>query len=161
MSADELDNIDRGILHLLQEDARNTTPVDMAKQLPVSEGTVRNRIEKMEEKGIILGYVPTIDYEAAGFPLEVVFTCTVPSPQLTRIAEEVLQVHGVINVRELMAGQGNLQVIGLATDLGDVMAIAAELTEIGLTIESQRLTLDEHVQPFNHLDENANQETSR
>ena len=151
MSADELDDVDRGILYLLQQDARNLTPVDMSERLPVSEGTVRNRIEKMEDRGVIQGYVPTIDYEAAGFPLEVLFTCTVPPARLSGVAEEVLQVHGVINVRELMAGRANLQVIGLAADLADVMAIAAELTERDVSIESQRLTLDEHVQPFDHL----------
>lgn len=155
MSADQLDDVDRGILYLLQQDARNVTPVDMSKRLPVSEGTVRNRIEKMEDRGIIEGYVPTLDYEAAGFPLEVVFTCTVPAAELADIGEEILESHGVINVRELMAGRGNLQVIGIARDLADVMAIAAELTEAGATIESQRLTLDEHVQPFNHLGEDV------
>lgn len=151
MSVEDLDEVDRGILYLLQQDARNLTPVDMADRLPVSEGTVRNRIEKMEERGVIRGYVPTIDYEAAGFPLEVVFTCTVAADRLAAVSEELLDIHGVVNVRELLAGQGNLEVTGIATDLADVMAIAAELTELDVTIESQRLTIDEHVQPFNHL----------
>ena len=151
MSADDLDEVDRGILYLLQQDARNLTPVDMAERLPVSEGTVRNRIEKMEDRGVIRRYVPTIDYEEAGFPLEVVFTCTVSADRLAAVSEEVLEVHGVVNVRELLAGQGNLQITGIATDLADVMAMAAELTEMDVTVETQRLTLDEHVQPFNHL----------
>lgn len=151
MSTHELDEIDRGILHFLQEDSRNLTPVDMAKNLPVSEGTVRNRIEQMEERGIIEGYVPTIDYEAAGFPLEVVFTCTVPVSQQSKIADDILEIHGIINVREMMAAEGNLQIVALATDLADVMDIAGEIVEKGVDIQSQRLTLDEHIQPFNHL----------
>lgn len=58
MFASELDEIDRATLRLLGEDARNTTPVDIARQLPVSDGAVRNRIERMEETGVIEGYLP-------------------------------------------------------------------------------------------------------
>lgn len=158
MSSDALDEVDRGILHLLQQDARNLTPVDMAKRLPVSEGTVRNRIERMEEQGVIEGYVPTLNYERAGFPLEVVFTCTAPVDRQAELAEAALQAHRIINVREMMAGEGNVEVIGIATSLSEVMDIATRLTELGLEIERQRLTLDEHVQPFNHFGADVTEE---
>ena len=51
MDAADLDEIDFGILHLLQEDARTQTPVDMAERLPVTDQTIRNRIERLEERG--------------------------------------------------------------------------------------------------------------
>ena len=155
MSIYELDAVDRGILHLLQQDARNTTPVDMAEKLPVSDGTVRNRIEQMESNGIIEGYVPKLDYDTAGFSLEVVFTCTAPFDKQAELADAALETHRVVNVREMLASDGNVQVVAIATDLEDVMSIAERLVEIGLRIDAQRLTLSERVRPFNHFGEDA------
>jgi DNA-binding Lrp family transcriptional regulator len=48
-----LDDVDRGILQLLQRDTRNATAVEMGAQIGVSDGTVRNRIAKLEREGII------------------------------------------------------------------------------------------------------------
>lgn len=155
MSSSQLDEVDRGILRLLQQDARNLTPVDMAKELPVSEGTVRNRIKQMEDRNVIEGYIPTINYEKAGFPLEVVFTCTAPLNQQHEIGENILQVPRVINVREMLSSKSNVQVVAIATNLDDVLTIATKLTENGLTIENQRLTLCERIQPFNHFGEDV------
>lgn len=158
MSSSQLDEVDRGILHLLQQDARNHTPVDMSKALPVSEGTVRNRIERMEERGVIEGYVPTINYEAAGFPLEVVFTCTASIEQQDELAEQAIETHRVIDVRKMLSSRGNVQVVAIATDLGDIVTVATELAEHGLDIENQRLTLGHRVRPFNHFGEDATSE---
>ena len=73
----ELDDVDRGVLQLLQMDARNTTAEGMAERVGVSASTVRNRISKLEEGGVIRGYRPILDYERANLPLRVLFICTV------------------------------------------------------------------------------------
>ncbi|MFC7194338.1 Lrp/AsnC family transcriptional regulator [Halosimplex aquaticum] len=75
----ELDEIDYGILQLLQRDARNTTPVDMADQLPVSAQTIRNRISGLQDNDVIEGYVPIINYENAGFPIRLGSSARRPS----------------------------------------------------------------------------------
>ncbi|WP_232702911.1 Lrp/AsnC family transcriptional regulator [Halobacterium wangiae] len=155
MSSAELDAVDRGILHLLQEDARNLTPVDIARRLPVSEGTVRNRIERLEDDGVIRGYVPTLDYEAAGFPLKVAFTCTAPVSRQAALAESVLDTHRVVNVQELVSSRGNVRVVGVATDLNELMELAEDLIDAGLVIEEQTLMRHEYTQPFNHFGEEA------
>lgn len=147
----ELDDVDRGILHLLQEDARHQTPVDMAKQLPVSEGTVRNRIEHLEETGIIEGYVPLLDYEAAGFQLKVVFECTGEMERQTELVDASLDLKRVVNVQELIASRSNIRVVGVVTTLDEILDLARELTELGLTVETQTLMRREQVRPFNHF----------
>lgn len=151
MQAIELDAVDRGIIHLLQEDARNLTPVDMAKKLPVSEGTVRNRIDRLEEADVIEGYVPMLNYEAAGYPLKVVFTCTTPVDTQVELAEKALQTHRVVTVQEMVASRGNIRVTGVATTLDEVLHLARDLAEIGLELESQQLMRRERVRPFNHF----------
>lgn len=147
----ELDDVDRGILHLLQENARNLTPVDMAKQLPVSEGTVRNRIEQLEETGVIKGYVPLLDYEAAGFQLKVVFECTGALERQTELVDACLNLQRVVNVQELIASHSNIRVVGVVTTLDEILDLARELTELGLTVETQTLMRREQVRPFNHF----------
>lgn len=47
-----MDSTDREILDFLEEDGR-ASYTDIAESIGVSEGTVRNRVENMEEEGII------------------------------------------------------------------------------------------------------------
>lgn len=148
MPPDELDEIDMGILHMLQKDARNITPVDMADRLPVSDGTVRNRIEGLEEHGIIQGYVPVLDYEAAGYPLRVVFECTAPLDRRADLAREALGSTGVVDTREMIAARGNVWVTVVAKDTSDITKTARELVELGLRIEDELLARREFVRPF-------------
>lgn len=155
MDQQVLDEIDRGILHLLQQDARNLTPVDMAEQLPVSDGTVRNRIEKLEDEGIIKGYVPRIDYEEAGFPLQILFSCTAPVKDRSQLAQQALEVDGIVDVRELLAPKRNIRIVGIATDIHDLNRIAEDLTDLDLTLERENLLAAENTRPFNHFGEDT------
>ena len=100
MPADALDELDYGILHLLQGDARHTSPVDTAKKLPVTDTTIRNRIQNMEDRGVIEKYVPVIDCEKAGFPLRVKFSCTAPVEERSDLAREALQIPHVVDAEK-------------------------------------------------------------
>ena len=62
MSNGPLDDVDRGILYALQRDARNVT---IAEEVDVSASTVRNRIGRLEDIGVIEGYYPKINSERA------------------------------------------------------------------------------------------------
>jgi len=62
MSSTPLDEVDRGILFVLQQDARNTTIAEIADEVEVSSSTVRNRIDRLEDEGVIEGYYPKINY---------------------------------------------------------------------------------------------------
>ncbi len=61
-----IDDLDRNIIYALQQDARHTSASEIAESLDVSARTVRNRITKLEEAGVIAGYDVDVDYEAAG-----------------------------------------------------------------------------------------------
>lgn len=147
-----LDEVDRGVLHLLQKDARNTTAEEMAEQVGVSASTVRNRIEKLEEGGVIRSYRPVIDYERANLPLHVLFICTVQSQERREMARKVLSVKGVIGVKEMITSVENLHVEAVGLDTTDLVRITDTLQEIGLQIRSAELMKEEYVQPFDfHL----------
>lgn len=154
MPTDELDELDFGILHLLQQDARHMTPIDMEEQLPVTDTTIRNRIEKLEERGIIEGYVPSINYEKAGFPLRVKFTCTAPIQERSRIAEEALELPHVVHVEEMLSSRENVRILVVTDQSEDLNEIASGIVDLGLTIETECLLRHIKSRPFNHFGEN-------
>lgn len=147
----ELDNTDKGILYLLQHDARGLTIEDMAEQVDVSASTVRNRIERMEDLGIIRGYYPDIDYDKAGLQLYVEIICSVPNPKREQLAREAREVSGVIAIREVLNGQENIQIDAVGTDSDDVARITDELSEMGLEVANTKIIKDTFTQPFNHF----------
>ncbi|WP_123538266.1 Lrp/AsnC family transcriptional regulator [Halosimplex salinum] len=147
----QLDNVDRGILHELQLDARNRTAQEIADKVDVSASTVRNRIGELESDGIIEGYHPKIDYEKASLPLQVLFVCSAPPTARSEMVERILDVRGVVDVRETLTGRRNLYVEAVGTNTADTVRISDALHEIGLSIESSEILRQRRVQPFNHF----------
>lgn len=147
----DLDDVDRSILYLLQQDARTTTAQEIGDQVGVSASTVRNRIDALEAEGIIRGYHPEIDYEAANLPLQVTFIVTVPPDKLAEYSEQIRGVQGVIDIREMLTGRRNIQVDVVGTDTRDITRITDAIHDIGAEVESSEMMRRRHVQPFNHF----------
>lgn len=63
-----LDDLDRQILSLLQEDAKQTYG-EIGAKLKVAHSTVYDRIQKMEQGGFIIKYEAVMDTEKMGIPL--------------------------------------------------------------------------------------------
>lgn len=148
---ERLDGIDRRILYHLVQNARGTSAPEIAEEVSVSAGTIRNRIQQLEDAGIIQGYHAEVDYERAENRLVNLFTCTVDVPDRERVAKQALDVRGVVHVRELMTGQGNLQIKVVGEDTQDVSRIARELAALGVTIEDEDLVQQEHVRPYHQF----------
>lgn len=147
----ELDEIDKGILYLLQRDARRLTTEEMAEQVDVSASTVRNRIGRLEDIGIIRGYHPDIDYDKAGLQLYVEIICSAPNPRREQLANKAREISGVISIREVLNGKKNIQIDAVGRDSDDVARITDELSEIGMEVANTKIIKDTHKQPFNHF----------
>lgn len=163
MTDDTLDNLDRRILHLLQIDARGASDTDIGKETDVTGTTVHNRIERLEDEGIIIGYNPEIDYEQAGYAMHVLFICSTDLSDRSAMAKKALDVRGVVNVREMLAGKENLHVEVVAESKTDVKESTEQLDELGLSIVSSNILAEEHIQPWNHfhqMDAGADAETA-
>ncbi|QCC57061.1 Lrp/AsnC family transcriptional regulator [Natronorubrum bangense] len=148
MSQITLDDVDRGILFLLQEDARNTTIAEIAERVDVSASTVRNRIEELEETGIIEGYFPKINYELANYPLHVLFVCSAPADERETLAADALDCHGVVDVREMLTSTRNIHIEVIATDTRDLTEITNGLASMGFSIESSEIITNHHTRPW-------------
>ncbi|AFO56267.1 MULTISPECIES: Lrp/AsnC family transcriptional regulator [Natrinema] len=143
----EIDDVDEQILYYLTREARHTSAPDIAEQVDVSPPTVRNRIRRLEEDGIINGYHAHVNYEADG-RLTNLFICSTSATDRQELAQRVLDVPGVINVREIMTGKGDLQVKVIGTDTDDLTRIAQDITALGIEINDEGLVHREYFRPY-------------
>ncbi|MEF8853394.1 MAG: Lrp/AsnC family transcriptional regulator [Haloarculaceae archaeon] len=148
MSDVELDSVDRHILYYLQQDARGTSSGDIADRLDLSPSTIRTRLKKLEESGIIRGYHIDIDYDRAGYPLYTKIICNAPVPDRDTLANQAREVDGVTAVREIMTGERNVYVNAIGRDHDDLNRISEELDALGLHIVDEQLIRDEYVCPY-------------
>lgn len=152
METVDLDYVDRCILYSLQEDARGMSASTIAERLDVSARTVRNRIDKLEESGVINGFRLDVNYETAGYQLHTMVVCTAPIEEREEIAKAAVDVPGVINVREIMTGDQNLLVEVVGTDGDDLSRITSDLNELGLHVNDEDIIRNEHESPFHEFD---------
>ncbi len=142
------DEIDRRILYYLGENARDTSAPMIAEEVDVTPATVRNRINRLEEHGVIRGYHADIDYENSDGKVTTQFTCTAPVSKRSALANEARSTPGVIHVRELLAGQENLVITAVGEETADINRIAQQLSAAGMTIEREDIVLDETFRPY-------------
>lgn len=147
-----LDRVDRGILFALQRDARNITIDTISEQVEVSPSTVRNRIEKMERRGVIEGYAPSINYEKGGFPLHVLFVCSVDTDARSSIASDLLEIGGVVHITEMLTSEENLYVEVVATNTADLARITSRLGDSGVRLHSSEIITRDHKQPWGYFE---------
>ena len=122
----------------------------------VSASTVGKRIRRLEDRGVILGYRPEIDYERAGFPLRLLFICTATISEREALIERTLDLDGVVNVRELMTGERNVHVQVTGTTNDDITRIARTIDEMGYVITDEILMREEYTQPSVRFRPSAN-----
>jgi len=146
--ADRIDGIDERILYHLTAEARHTSAPDIADKVDVSAPTVRNRIRHLEENGVIEGYHAHVNYERVGGRLTNLFICTTSATKRQELAQRVLDVPGVINVREIMTGRGDLRVKTVGVNTDDITRIAQDITDLGIEIDDEGLIHREYFRPY-------------
>ena len=100
---------------------------------------------------MIEGYHPTINYEAAQFPLRVMFVVTAPPIDRSSFVDRLLGIRGVIAVREVITGHRNIHVEVIGTDTGDITRITDAIHGMGVQIESSEIMKQRRTQPFDHF----------
>jgi len=148
MTLEGVDDLDRYIVHELQRDARETSSKEIAEEMEVSPSTVRKRIARLEDEGVITGYHADVDYGKAGYQLHMQIVCTAPIPDRDDLGQRALGVRGVVSVREIAAGEENLLVSVVASDNDDLTRIAGELSSLGLAVSDEQLVRKERFVPY-------------
>ncbi len=105
-----VDELDRKILSLLQRDARLSYR-EIAKELKVAVGTVYNRLKRMEERGIILGFAPKLNYEKLGYELTAIIGIKAQGKKIIEIEREIAKNEHVTCVYDVT---GEYDIIAVA-----------------------------------------------
>ena len=119
LSADA-DRTDRLILHELQLDGRLTNAT-LAQRVNLSESACLRRVRRLEEVGLIRGYVGLVDQSSAGYPDNVFVRITLTSQQqddLKCFEDAVRQVPEVMECY-LMSGDADYLLRVIVADSRD------------------------------------------
>lgn len=144
----QIDTIDERILYYLTKEARHTSAPDIAEQVDKSAPTVRNRIRRLEDAGVISGYHAHVDYERVDGRLTDLLVCSTSATERQELAQRVLDVAGVVNVREIMSGRGNLHIKVVGEDTDDLTRIAQDIAALGIEIDDEDLVHREYFRPY-------------
>jgi len=160
MSTYHLDEVDSAILNLLQENARYTA-LTLAEKVGVSDNTIHNRMERMEEAGVITSYTTSIDLDRTGLSLYFQFACTTNIKERRNVAEQAMEIPQVVAATELMTGQRNLHLKVVAAQDEDITRIAEQVDQLALEINDENLIRAEHTKPldFSEIELLADEDT--
>lgn len=120
----ELDDTDRRILRRLQRDGRMSN-ADLAAHVNLSQSACHRRVQRLEESGIIRGFVALLDPRKLSRPTTVFVEITL-SGQATELLESFERaVRGIPDVLEchLMAGTADYLLKVVAADTDDFARI--------------------------------------
>ena len=134
---DIVDKVDRGIIGILQTNGR-TPNREIARVLDISEATVRNRVSRLIEEGLInIVAVPTP--RAVGMTMSAIIGVSVEMQQLDHVVDTIV-------------GYGEVRYAGIATGQHDII--------IEAFFEDQEHMLHFVTKKLGHLEGVLNLETS-
>ena len=136
-----MDDLDRRILAVLRRDAR-TPYTEIAERVGTSEGTIRNRVERMLDDGIIERFTVTTRTGNVKAMIEVSVAVDVDTARVSEAMAEWEEVDFVWQV----SGEEDIVLVADAVDtdaVNDLITQARELDEVRST--KTRLILDERI----------------
>jgi len=88
------DEVDRRIIAELQRDAR-TSLAELGRRVSLSAPAVADRVQRLEDTGVVTGYHAEVDPRALGFPVTVMVRVN-PAvrelPRIAKIAQEIPEI---------------------------------------------------------------------
>ena len=97
---EEFDDIDLGIISLLQRDSRLSFN-KIASELGISTGTAYNRVKILEERNILIGYSAIIDSLKLGFNMTAIVLIQAEGTHLAEVEKEIAAKEGVVSVYDI------------------------------------------------------------
>ena len=107
-----LDELDMRILRLLNADARKSYR-DIAKEADASLSTVSNRVRKLEEEGVISGYVPVLNEARLGFDVLAVVGVKIHKGKLLEVQRRIAKDDRVTHVYDVTGEWDSIVVVRL------------------------------------------------
>jgi DNA-binding Lrp family transcriptional regulator len=141
-----MDNIDQQLLSLLRKDARASVAT-LAQKLGVSRGTVTNRVTKLEDAGIIVGYSVMLRPDAQPGEISAWMSIAVEGNETRSVIASLLGEPGVATLHDtngrwdLLAELRAPNLTGLSKVLERIRLIRGiSSTETSIHLETYRLS---------------------
>ncbi|MHA2035596.1 MAG: Lrp/AsnC family transcriptional regulator [Promethearchaeota archaeon] len=122
-----LDDIDKNIIRILQEDAR-TSYREIQDRLGISIGTIHNRISKLRDNGIIEGYTLRLNNVKLGYKLSFLIRINCDGKFTDEILTEISQIPEVCSVFHT-TGEQSAALICRFQEAEDIHGFIRELNE--------------------------------
>jgi len=122
-----IDTKDEMIIMELKKNARNSTK-NIAANINVPRVTVRDRIQKMIQQGIIKSFNVSIDYKKIGFTTDVfIFISFIPTPDVSQreLAKRIAKFPGVNEVH-IISGEYDLLLKVRGKSLEDIGTLVVD-----------------------------------
>jgi Lrp/AsnC family leucine-responsive transcriptional regulator len=124
MGVTQLDKIDRKIIELLTQDARMSM-AEIARKVHLSRVAVRERVNRLVDKGVIQEFTTVVDSAALGYSIHAFFEIEVIPTQLEQVAKELAKREQVTVVYQ-MTGSTTLHVHAFLKDTRDLATFLKE-----------------------------------
>ncbi|MEM1507546.1 MAG: Lrp/AsnC family transcriptional regulator [Candidatus Bathyarchaeia archaeon] len=119
-----VDNTDLAILKILQKDA-SVSFTEIAHQLKVSESTVRKRVEKMRQEGVIKRFTVIVEPSKIGFNVIAIVGIDVEPSKILEVSQKLCELPETRYVAT-STGDHMIMVEVWAKDTRDLMRIISE-----------------------------------
>jgi DNA-binding Lrp family transcriptional regulator len=93
----ELDETDRRILGLLNKDARMSFR-HISRELKMSLTKITHHVKKLENEGVIRGYIPLLDPEKLGFDMLTIIGLDISKAETVEIQKKIAKDPHVLSV---------------------------------------------------------------
>lgn len=113
-----LDSTDRSIIRALCEDAR-LSQRQLAQIVGVAQGTIANRIRKLEEEGAIQGYAPILGAEEIGWGMTVMAGLCIEKGMMMDVQRQISADQRVFSVYDV-TGDWDSMVLARVKDREDL-----------------------------------------
>jgi DNA-binding Lrp family transcriptional regulator len=134
-----MDGLDRDILAILRRDSR-TPYTEIADRVGTSEGTVRNRVERLVEDGVIERFTVATRTGNVKAMIEVGVAVDVDTTEMAESIADWEQVDFVWQV----SGEEDIVVVVDTTDTGTLNELITQARELDQVVSTKtRLILDE------------------
>ena len=122
-----LDDLDVRLLRLLDENPRIGV-LELSRLAGVARATVTARMQRWHDAGVVTGYGPQLDLEAAGFPVQALATLEVAQGELSEISAFLASLPGVIEAYAT-TGTGDVVCRLAASSNADLQELLIRLNE--------------------------------
>lgn len=141
-----MDSVDHALLALLRQDAR-TSIATLAKKLGVSRGTVTNRIARLEDAGVIVGYTVRLRPDAQPAEIRAWMSIAVEGNEARQVIAALLGEPGVATLHDTN-GRWDLLAELRAANLSELAQVLERIrlirgisqTETSIHLETYRLS---------------------